>query len=75
MTSKQKAPAGPEGAEVGSWRGYVRYQCTACDYDTLDLGKFEDHYRTAHGSLESHADDAPAFVEAPAPAGETFVQE
>ena len=78
MTTKKKdnGPAGPEGAAVDSWRGYTRYQCTACLYDTLDLEKFEDHYRTAHGALESHADPKPVFdATPPAPVGETFVQE
>lgn len=65
--SKPKAMT-PEGAAVGNWRGYTRYQCTACAFDTLSLATFEDHYRNAHGSLESHTDDKPAHVEvAPLP--------
>lgn len=67
MTTKQKQPAAPEGADVGSWRGYVQYRCTACPFDTLSLAAFEDHYRLAHTSLETHEAEQPAFV-APTPA-------
>lgn len=74
MTKAQK-PLPPEGADLSSWRGYTRYQCSACSFDTLDPEKFADHYRNLHGSWESHADAAPAFVEAPSPVGEHVVQE
>lgn len=67
MTSKQKAPTGPEGADVGDWRGYTQYRCTCCQFDTLSLAAFEDHYRLAHTSLETHEAEQPAFV-APTPA-------
>lgn len=76
MTKAQKQPAGPEGAELSSWRGYTQYRCTACPFDTLDRETFEDHWIRRHGSLELHADAAPDFVETPpAAVGETFVQE
>lgn len=74
--AKTKDPTAPEGAEISSWRGYLRYQCTACAFDTLDADKFADHWTMRHGSLESHADPVPDFAEATSPpVGETFVQE
>ena len=75
MTSKQKAPTGPEGADVGDWRGYTQYRCTCCQFDTLSLAAFEDHYRLAHTSLETHEDERPAYSEADAPIGETKAED
>lgn len=72
MRTKQKAP---DGATVTKWRGYVRFGCTACGYDTLDPDKFADHWRTVHGSLEQHEIDAPPLPDPPAPAGETLVED
>ena len=68
-------PSAPAGAAVTSWRGYTRYQCTACAYDTLDRAKFEDHRRLAHTSLETHEDERPAYSEADAPIGETKAED
>ena len=75
MTSKQKAPTGPEGADVGDWRGYTQYRCTCCQFDTLSLAAFEDHYRLAHTSLETHEAERPAYSEADAPIGETKAED
>ena len=76
MRGTTKAKDGPEGAELGNWRGYTQYRCTACPFDTLNREAFEDHWRLRHGSLESHADPSPDFdATPPAPVGETFVQE
>lgn len=75
MTSKQKAPTGPEGADVGNWRGYTQYRCTCCQFDTLSLAAFEDHYRLAHTSLETHEAEQPAFTEAPPPVTESLVED
>lgn len=66
---------GPEGATVGSWRGYTRYECTACAYDTLSAEAFAEHYRNTHGSLEAHIDDKPAHVEAASVAAETLAED
>lgn len=78
MTSKKKEPdktTGPEGAELGSWRGYTQYRCTACPFDTLNREAFDDHWRAAHGALETHEAEPPVYDTPPAPVGETFVQE
>ena len=75
MTKAQKQPAAPEGADVGSWRGYVQYRCTACPFDTLSRPAFEDHWRLAHTSLESHEAEQPAFTEAAAPVTESQVED
>lgn len=75
MTTKPKPKPAPEGAIVTSWRGYTRYECTECAFDTLNQQVFEDHYRLAHTSLESHATESPAFEQAPPPAGETPVED
>lgn len=69
-----KTPDGPEGAVVGSWRGYTQYRCTQCPFDTLDLGKFEDHWSASHVP-PALREDAPAFEPAPAPVGETLVED
>lgn len=73
--AKAKDAGGPDGATLSSWRGYTQFCCTACSFDTLDLAKFDDHYRTAHGSLETHEAEPPVYDTPPAPVGETFVQE
>lgn len=65
----------PDGATVTNWRGRKSYECTRCAYSTLDAVKFADHWRYAHGSLERHAEEAPAFVEAPAPVTESLVED
>lgn len=72
MRSKQTAPA---GATVTNWRGYMRYECTRCAYDTLDRAKFADHWATAHQPLEQHAEEAPDVVEAPAAVTETVAED
>lgn len=71
----KKAPTGPEGAVVTSWRGYTRYGCTACQFDTLSPEQFADHWRQAHTPLETHEAPAPAFETAPAPVGETRAED
>lgn len=70
-----KQTPGPDGATVTSWRGYVRYACTACPFDTLDPAKFADHWRQVHGSLETHADERPAFAPAQPIGGEQPVED
>lgn len=67
-------PAAPVGAAMTTWRGYVRFACTRCAYDTLDPEKFADHWRMTHGSLETHADERPPFTPAVAPAGEQLAE-
>lgn len=71
----KKASTGPEGASVANWRGYVRFACTRCPFDTLDPDKFADHWRLAHTPLETHEAPAPAFETAPQPIGETRAEE
>lgn len=70
-----KTPDGPEGAVVGSWRGYTQYRCAGCPFDTLDAEKFVDHWKNclACNPPQAH-EDAPAFEPAPAPVGETLVE-
>ena len=64
-----------EGAVVSSWRGYKRYACTTCAFDSLELEKFQEHQRNCTTCNPLVAPSDPAFKEASAPAGETFVQE
>lgn len=70
-----KTNAGPDGATVTNWRGRNAYECSKCAYSTIDLDKFETHWRNVHGSLEAHVDEAPAFQEAPALVGESLVED
>ena len=67
-----------DGAVVSSWRGYKRYACTTCAFDSLDLEKFQEHKRlclACGGSLETHETEPPTYDTPPAPVGEVFVQE
>lgn len=66
-TPKHAQP--PEGAAVSAWRGYQRYACTKCEYDTLDRTKFVDHWAAAH---PEPLDD---FAEAAAPVAETLAED
>lgn len=46
MTERDPTPI------TGTWRGHTRFQCRLCAFDTLEEGKFVDHFAQMHPPLE-----------------------
>lgn len=48
-----------EAYRAGEWRGYARWQCPRCPWDSLEASEFIKHLK-GHGIKVGPANEAPA---------------